>query len=65
MIYRLTIVYKKDNLLHIDYKYVMGMIDALKVRNHILKYENVLTVSSPIEWFGAGGPTFSQKSVKK
>lgn len=30
MIYRLTIVYKKDNLLHIDYKYVMGMIDAQK-----------------------------------
>ena len=64
MMYKLTIVYKKDNLLQIDYKYVMGINDALKVRNRILNYVNVLTVSNPIEWFGAGGPAKCQKLLK-
>ena len=62
--YKLVVVYNKNNDLSAEIITANDFCEALVLRNMFNRCKNVLTVSQPIMWLGADGPTKCQKLLK-
>lgn len=62
--YKINYIQLTNNKMSLHQLTFDDLSDAIFMRNLLKTYKNVLTVSNPIVWFGAGGHVKCQKLLK-
>lgn len=62
--YKIIITYQQGKNLYAEILTANNFLEALTLRNILLKCKNVAHVGQPIVWFGADGQSNNQKLLK-